>query len=130
MYIETCLMWSPMGPHVQWNLSNVVTYGTSCTVGPLIHDSKVKFHPTMSHAVFLTTNRLIAYPGIHYPYNLKQLKYVPQHIFALFIFHQMERSGGGISLIPCTGNSHYSATSFFKVRARFASKAPSYQCPL
>ena len=29
---ETCLMWSPMGPPVQWNLSNVVTYGTSCTV--------------------------------------------------------------------------------------------------
>ena len=24
-------MWSPMGPHVQWNLSNVVTCGTSCT---------------------------------------------------------------------------------------------------
>ena len=42
-------MWSPMGPHVQWNLSewslmgphvqlnlsNVVTYETSCTVGPV-----------------------------------------------------------------------------------------------
>ena len=25
MYSGTCLMWSPMGPHVQWNLSNVVT---------------------------------------------------------------------------------------------------------
>ena len=25
-------MWSPMGPHVQWDLSNVVTYGTSYTV--------------------------------------------------------------------------------------------------
>ena len=32
---ETCLMWSPVGPHVQWNLSNVVTYGTSCTVEPV-----------------------------------------------------------------------------------------------
>ena len=27
-------MWSPVEPHVQWNLSNVVTCGTSCTVGP------------------------------------------------------------------------------------------------
>ena len=27
-------MWSPMGPHVQWNMSNVVTYGTTCTVEP------------------------------------------------------------------------------------------------
>ena len=25
-------MWTPVGPHVQWNLSNVVTYGTSCIV--------------------------------------------------------------------------------------------------
>ena len=25
-------MWSPMGPRVQWDLSNEVTYGTSCTV--------------------------------------------------------------------------------------------------
>ena len=22
-------MWSPVGPHVQWNLSDVVTYGNS-----------------------------------------------------------------------------------------------------
>ena len=29
MYSGTCLMWSPVGPHVQWNLSNVVTCGTS-----------------------------------------------------------------------------------------------------
>ena len=29
-------MWSPVGPHVQRNLSNVVTYGTSCTVGPVL----------------------------------------------------------------------------------------------
>ena len=29
MYSGTCLMWSPVGPHVQWNLSNVVTHGTS-----------------------------------------------------------------------------------------------------
>ena len=35
MYSGTCLMWSPMGPHVQWNLSNVVTHGTSCTVEPV-----------------------------------------------------------------------------------------------
>ena len=35
MYSGTCLMWSPMGPRVQWNLSNVVTYGTSCTVEPV-----------------------------------------------------------------------------------------------
>ena len=28
-------MWSHMGPHVQWNLSNVVAYGTSCTVEPV-----------------------------------------------------------------------------------------------
>ena len=27
--------WSLMGPHVQWNLSNVVTCGTSCTVEPI-----------------------------------------------------------------------------------------------
>ena len=27
-------MWSPVGPHVQWDLSNVVTCGTSCTVEP------------------------------------------------------------------------------------------------
>ena len=25
----------PMGPHVQWNLSNVATCGTSCTVEPV-----------------------------------------------------------------------------------------------
>ena len=25
----TCLMWSPVGPHVQWDLSNVVTYWNS-----------------------------------------------------------------------------------------------------
>ena len=35
MYSGTCLMWSPVGPHVQWNLSNVVTYGTLCTVEPV-----------------------------------------------------------------------------------------------
>ena len=29
MYSGTCLMWSPVGPHVQWNLSNAVTHGTS-----------------------------------------------------------------------------------------------------
>ena len=29
MYSGTCLLWSPMGPHVQWYLSNVVTYETS-----------------------------------------------------------------------------------------------------
>ena len=34
-YDGPCLMWLLMGPHVQWNLSNVVTYGTSCTVEPL-----------------------------------------------------------------------------------------------
>ena len=28
-------MWSPVGPLVQWNLSNVVTCGTSCTVEPV-----------------------------------------------------------------------------------------------
>ena len=28
-------MWSPVGPHVQLDLSNVVTCGTSCTVGPV-----------------------------------------------------------------------------------------------
>ena len=31
----TCLMWPPVGLHVQWNLSNVVTCGTSCTVEPV-----------------------------------------------------------------------------------------------
>ena len=35
MYSGTCLMWSPVGPHVQWNLSTVVTYGTSCRVEPV-----------------------------------------------------------------------------------------------
>ena len=35
MYSGTCLMWSPMGPHVQLNLSNVVICGTSCTVEPV-----------------------------------------------------------------------------------------------
>ena len=29
------IMWSPMGPHVQWSLSTVVTYGTSCTMEPV-----------------------------------------------------------------------------------------------
>ena len=35
MYSGICLMWPPVGPHVQWNLSNVVTYGTLCTVEPV-----------------------------------------------------------------------------------------------
>ena len=26
MYSWTCLIWSPVGPHVQWDLSNMVTY--------------------------------------------------------------------------------------------------------
>ena len=34
-FLSICLMWSPMGPRVQWNLSNVVTCGTSCTVEPV-----------------------------------------------------------------------------------------------
>ena len=32
-------MWSPVGPHVQWDLSNVVTYGTCqiwSPVGPCV----------------------------------------------------------------------------------------------
>ena len=29
MYSGTRLVWSPVGPHVQWNPSSVVTYGTS-----------------------------------------------------------------------------------------------------
>ena len=35
MYSGTCLMWSSVGPHIQWDLSNVVTCGTSSTVGPV-----------------------------------------------------------------------------------------------
>ena len=37
-------MWSPMRPHVQWDLSNVVTYETSCTVGPVLMRSAMRCH--------------------------------------------------------------------------------------
>ena len=37
-------MWSPVRPHVQWDLSNVVTYETSCTVGPILMGSAMRCH--------------------------------------------------------------------------------------
>ena len=46
-------MWSPVGPHVQWDLSNVFTYGTSCTVGPFycdhLYDLIVQFDLTSGY---------------------------------------------------------------------------------
>ena len=43
----TCLMWSPVGPHVQWNLSNVVSCGT-CLIwspmGPYVLQIKIYVH--------------------------------------------------------------------------------------